>query len=103
MPRSIAQFGDLQTKVLPLRCGGTLVFDRNGNVLHYVAVRVTQERRIGLVDYAEYAAWRASLVETRVIPTTTSASKSAYGLGRGIALGANLKASCQHYHRQGNS
>jgi len=57
----MAQFGDLQTKVLPLRCGGTLVFDRNGNVLHYVAVRVTQERRIGLVDYAEYLARRGRM------------------------------------------
>jgi hypothetical protein len=40
--------------LLPLLCGGTLVFDASGNFLHMALVLPTQERRRALLDYARY-------------------------------------------------
>jgi hypothetical protein len=47
-------FGRLVSKLLPLYCGGTLVFDSNGNFLHMALVVPTQQRRKSLVQYARY-------------------------------------------------
>ena len=54
-----ARFGKLQGKTLPLLCGGTLVFDGRGNVLHLVRKPGTNEeegqlRRDRLLDYVEH-------------------------------------------------
>jgi hypothetical protein len=48
------QFGALSGKSIPLWCGGTLVFDSIGNVLHYTMKPATEERRQRLRDYIEY-------------------------------------------------
>ena len=47
-------FGELADTLLPLYCGGTLVFDGNGNFLHMALVLPTEERRKTLVQYARY-------------------------------------------------
>jgi hypothetical protein len=47
-------FGKLASKLLPLHCGGTLVFDGNGNFLHIALVLPTKQRRKSLVQYARY-------------------------------------------------
>ena len=39
---------------MPLYCGGTLVFDSNGNFLHEVTVLATDQRRRELKDYIAY-------------------------------------------------
>ena len=44
-----------------LHCGGTLVFDRTGNVLHYVLAGDTPERRRTLLAYIEYLVRRGRL------------------------------------------
>ena len=45
------EFRDLDEKRVTLPCGGTLVFDRRGNVLHYVLAGDTEERRAALRTY----------------------------------------------------
>jgi hypothetical protein len=47
-------FGSLAGTVLPLHCGGTLVFDSTGNFLHQALVLATQDRRQCLLQYARY-------------------------------------------------
>jgi hypothetical protein len=49
-----AKFGPLEGKYLPLWCGGTLVFNRDGNLLHYAQKSDTPARRNALTDYAYY-------------------------------------------------
>jgi hypothetical protein len=54
-----AQFGPLKGQFVPLLCGGTLVFDGRGNVLHFARKpgtneRQGEERRDRLLDYAEH-------------------------------------------------
>ena len=39
---------------MPLWCGGTLVFDRAGNVHHYVLKEETPERRKELLRYVAH-------------------------------------------------
>lgn len=56
-----SRFGSLNKTVMPLWCGGTLVCDSSGNVLHYVLKRSTPARRKRLQDYVAY------LVEEQVI------------------------------------
>lgn len=48
------RFGELRGTRFPLWCGGTIVMNQDGNVLHYVLKRKTTERRRRLIDYAEY-------------------------------------------------
>jgi hypothetical protein len=48
------RFGALDGTLLPLFCGGTLVFDANGNFLHRALVPPTQRRRAELLRYAAY-------------------------------------------------
>jgi hypothetical protein len=48
------RFGPLDGTVLPLLCGGTVVFDSNGNFLHLSSVPPTETRRQELKDYAAY-------------------------------------------------
>jgi hypothetical protein len=48
------RFGDLSGTFLPLFCGGTLVFDSNGNCLHVADARATERRRQELRQYAAY-------------------------------------------------
>src|SRR5262249_30713061 len=47
-------FGSIAGTFLPLYCGGTLVFDGNGNFLHMALVPSTKERRKSLLKYARY-------------------------------------------------
>jgi hypothetical protein len=47
-------FGSMQGKLLPLYCGGTLVFDEGGNLLHMTLVLPTDERRQSLLEYARH-------------------------------------------------
>lgn len=47
-------FGSLDKTRATLYCGGTLVFDRTGNVLHYVLADGTAARRDTLRAYIEY-------------------------------------------------
>ncbi len=48
------EFGDLDGELFPLWCGGTLVFDSDGNVLHYIIKEANDERRETLKQYIEY-------------------------------------------------
>lgn len=48
------EFGPLRNSFLPLWCGGTLVFNRDGNLLHYTVKRDDQLRRHHLSKYARY-------------------------------------------------
>jgi hypothetical protein len=54
-------FGQLAGTLLPLYCGGTLVFDGNGNFLHMALVLPTEERRKSLLQYARYLVRSGSL------------------------------------------
>jgi len=56
-----ARFGSLNKTTMPLWCGGTLVCDTNGNVLHYVLKSSTRKRIKRLRDYVAY------LVEEQVL------------------------------------
>jgi hypothetical protein len=49
-----ARFGPLKGSLLPLFCGGTLVFDSNGNFLHQSIVTPSPRRRRELKNYAAY-------------------------------------------------
>jgi len=48
------RFGDLSGTTLPLPCGGTLVFDSNGNFLHLALVAHTSRRENELLDYVAH-------------------------------------------------
>lgn len=48
------EFRGLNGKWLPLWCGGTLVFNRDGNLLHYTLKSDTADRRKELARYAQY-------------------------------------------------
>jgi hypothetical protein len=54
-------FGAIAGTLLPLYCGGTLVFDGNGNFLHMVLVPPTEERRKSLLKYARHLVRSGSL------------------------------------------
>jgi hypothetical protein len=54
-------FGSIAGTLLPLHCGGTLVFDSNGNFLHMALVPPTEERRKSLLEYARYLVRSGSL------------------------------------------
>ena len=54
-------FGQLAGTLLPLHCGGTLVFDANGNFLHMALVLPTEQRRKSLVQYGRYLVRSGSL------------------------------------------
>jgi hypothetical protein len=49
-----ARFGELSATTLPLHCGGTLVFDSNGNFLHLALVAHTPRRESELLDYVAH-------------------------------------------------
>jgi hypothetical protein len=49
-----AVFGKLRGSQLPLWCGGTLVFNRDGNLLHYTLKSDDPLRRKDLALYAAY-------------------------------------------------
>jgi hypothetical protein len=48
------RFGDLAGTTMPLLCGGTIVFDSNGNFLHLSTVEPSDRRRRELASYAAY-------------------------------------------------
>ncbi len=48
------RFGSLSGDIATLWCGGTLVFNRDGNILHYVVKTDSRERRSRLKDYIAY-------------------------------------------------
>jgi hypothetical protein len=48
------RFGELRGTRFPLWCGGTVVMNQDGNILHYVLKRKTPQRRRRLIDYVEY-------------------------------------------------
>lgn len=56
-------FGALAGKRIPMPCGGTLVFDRNGNVLHYVVRTRTDARVKRLREYVAYLVKRGRIGE----------------------------------------
>jgi hypothetical protein len=49
-----ATFGKLGGTIYPLYGGGTLVFDHNGNLLHYVLADTSDARRSSLLEYLKY-------------------------------------------------
>ncbi len=53
--------GRLTKTYLRLYCGGTLVFDRNGNVLHYVLREASDARRTKLIEYVAYLVRRGRI------------------------------------------
>ena len=53
--------GRLANTRLPLYCGGTIVFDRNGNVLHYVLRDGSEARRMKLIEYVAYLVSRGRI------------------------------------------
>jgi hypothetical protein len=48
------EYGLLNGESFPLWCGGTLVFDSDGNVLHYVVKKATAERKVRFRRYLRY-------------------------------------------------
>lgn len=56
-----ARFGTLAGAHFPVHCGGTLVFDGSGNVLHYVLVKSTDDRRRRLDAYLSYLVKRGQI------------------------------------------
>lgn len=48
------QFASLSGARMPLWCGGTLVFDQNGNLLHYCLRNETARRKRNLAAYVEH-------------------------------------------------
>jgi hypothetical protein len=56
-----AEFGEFRGSRVPLWCGGTIVFSRDGNVLHYVLKQATQLRRSELLAYVEYLIARKAI------------------------------------------
>jgi hypothetical protein len=48
------RFGPLAGTLMPLYCGGTVVFDSNGNFLHQSIVLPTDQRKAELKRYAKY-------------------------------------------------
>lgn len=61
-------YGRFRGSVVPLWCGGTLVFSRDGNVLHYAVKLGTKERRSELRKYVKH------LITTRAISMPTGES-----------------------------
>jgi hypothetical protein len=55
------RFGALAGSFLPLHCGGTLVFDANGNFLHSALVLPSPQRRRSLLAYAAYLVREGSI------------------------------------------
>jgi hypothetical protein len=51
---SSKRLGALNGTYMPLQCGGTLVFDGNGNFLHSAMVLPSEERRKELLKYIHY-------------------------------------------------
>ena len=49
-----AHFGALAATTLPLLCGGTLVFDSNGNFLHLALCGPSEKRRNQLLEYVAH-------------------------------------------------
>jgi len=49
-----ADFGEFRGSRVPLWCGGTIVFSRDGNVLHYALKPATPTRRLELLAYVRY-------------------------------------------------
>jgi hypothetical protein len=64
------RFGELSGTTVPLLCGGTLVFDSNGNFLHLSLCTASERRRSELKDYIAY------LVHTRGIATGAGPSNA---------------------------
>jgi hypothetical protein len=58
------RFRSLSGTTMPLLCGGTLVFDSNGNFLHLSLVKATDRRRKELQDYVAYLVKTGSLAVT---------------------------------------
>lgn len=58
------RFRALSGTTMPLYCGGTLVFDSNGNFLHASSVDATDQRRRELQDYTAYLIKTGSLAVT---------------------------------------
>jgi hypothetical protein len=55
------QFGALAGTHVDLHCGGTLVFDSNGNFLHYAVVPANDKRRKELLEYMAYQVRQGSI------------------------------------------
>jgi hypothetical protein len=66
-----ARFGELSGTTVTLLCGGTLVFDTNGNFLHLALCTASERRRSELKDYIAY------LVRARGIATGAAAQSTA--------------------------
>jgi hypothetical protein len=79
VPLSGSRFKDLSGSTVPLHCGGTLVFDSNGNFLHLALAAPTPQRRNGLLDYV---AW---LVQMQRI-----------GMAGGEVEGASIRATVEN-------
>jgi hypothetical protein len=76
------RFGELSGTTVALLCGGTLVFDSNGNFLHLALCAPSERRRSELKDYVAY------LVRTRRIATgAAAAANSAASIRAVIANG----------------
>ncbi len=58
------RFRSLAGTTMPLYCGGTLVFDSNGNFLHMSLVKATDQRRKQLQDYTAYLVKSGDLAVT---------------------------------------
>ena len=61
-------YGQFRGSIVPLWCGGTLVFSRDGNVLHYALKRGTPQRRSQLRNYIKH------LIATRAISMASTES-----------------------------
>jgi len=61
VPLDGSGFGELAGTMMALQCGGTLVFDSNGNFLHLSLVVPTPQRRSELKRYVSYLVKSGSL------------------------------------------
>lgn len=80
-----AEYRSLDGTVVPLFCGGTLVFDSNGNFLHESLVLPTDARRVELTAYVRY------LVEQGYL----GVADGVRGIGAPDAGGARVRATIE--------
>lgn len=80
------RFGPLRGSFFPLWCGGTAVFSREGNLLHYTVKRNVQERRKQLGDYVAFLVGQGYL----------TVDDGEQGIGASSSRGSKVVATLRH-------
>ncbi len=99
-------FGPLRGTFFPIWCGGTVVFSREGNLLHYVLKRNTKGRRDELKKYV------SSLIEKGYLSLDTGERGIGATSGRGAKIVASMhdgrvrlsrNSAMRHFHFDGGT